>query len=339
MSSDARCDSGARWAGVLKMRAIRCLAWGLALFIALAPDPGRAQVQSIRLWVEEGAGAIWQGRGGAGPDTPFAVASVGKMFTAVAILRVTGRLGIALDSAASASLPAPVVAQLGGLPGVTLAHLLTMTSGLSDYYDDAYIEAALDDPAQAQTPQAALRAAAIDPPLFAPGTDFDYSNTNYLLLGIVLEHLTGQPLARVLETEVFLPAGMADTFLAGSRPPPPDFAQGHPDRALLRGYYSGQGLGDGGCLSTAADLVRFMQALAEGRLLSAHDFAQMRRDASGAGYGMGLEVSGAVIGHSGGDLGYASDLRLNLRTGRIAVELVAREDGGSDWTFEQVDSD
>jgi D-alanyl-D-alanine carboxypeptidase len=324
---------------MLKSHAIRDAIRAAAIVVAFWPHAGLAQTQVIRLWSDTGASAVWDGQGGAGPDTPFAVASVGKMFTAVAVIRVAERAGVPLDSAAAASLPEPVVAQLGALRGISIAHLLTMTSGLSDYYDDAYISAALDDPAREQTPQAALRAAALDPPLFAPGTDFDYSNTNFLLLGFLLEHLTGHPLSRVLQDEVFAPAGMTSTFLARSRALPDDFARGHDDRAVMRRYYAGQGLGDGGCLSTAADLVRFLQALADGRLLPARAFAQMRDDPSGAGYGMGLEVSGSVIGHSGGDLGYASDLRMNLHTGRIAVELVAREDGGSDWTFDQVDSD
>ena len=291
--------------------------------------------QRVHAWADGAQVQVAQAGGGAGLATPFAVASVGKMFTAVAVLRLSERGALALDRPMAELMP-DLWRDLRAPAGVTPRHLLAMTSGLPDYYTDDFIDAALADQAGVQNAGAALRAAFRDPPLFAPGDAFDYSNTNYVLLGVLLEHLTGQPLADVLRAEVFVPAAMADTFLAGSRPLPPDFAQGHPDRALLRGYYSGPGLGDGGCISTAGDLLRFMRALTDGTLLSTAMLAQMRADGSGAGYGLGLELDGAVIGHSGGDLGFASDLRMNLRTGRVAVALVAREDGPTDWAEEQV---
>ena len=303
----------------------------------LAASAALAQgMQSVRHALT-GAGAVeTRGTGGAGADTTFAVASVGKAFTAVAVLRLADRGLLDLDAPAAAFVPPASAAAYGGMRGITLRHLLTMTSGLPDYYDDAYFEDALADPAGVQTALVALDHGA-GAPIFAPGRDFDYSNTNYLILGLALEQATGRPLGAVLEAEVFGPAGMQDSFLSGTRPLPPDFAKGHPERAGLRGYYAGEGFGDGSVLSTAADLVRFYRALfRDGALLPPPMLDLLQQDPVGQGYGMGLEIEGRIVGHSGGDYGYASDVRMNLGSGTIAVVLVADEDGDTGWAWDRV---
>lgn len=320
------------------MRAAGFRLWALGLLLlALAPTLAEAQVQSIRYAILGGAERVAAAAPGTTPDTPFAVASVGKTFTAVAVLRLVERGLLSVDSPAADLLPGEIVQGFGGLRGVTVRHLLTMTSGLPDYYADEYIDDALDDQAAVQRAEVAAGYAMDERPLFASGRGFDYSNTNYLLLGMMLEEVTGRSYGEVMQAEVFAPAGMAGSFVFGTRALPEAFAQGHPDRSLLRSYYSGAGFGDGGVIAPARDVARFYRALfAEGRLLSQPTLAVMLTDPMGEAYGMGIEIEDDVAGHSGGDLGYAADVRIDLRTGDVAVELIADEDAWADWPDETI---
>ncbi len=299
---------------------------------ALLATPALADPASIRYAVIDGTPHWKSSDPATGPDTLFAIASVGKAFTAVAVLRLVDQGLIDLDATAASYL-APED-RFQSLQGITVRQLLTMTSGLIDYYDEAIFEAMIADQATAQTPEYALRWVADEPRLFTPGTDYDYSNTNYLILGMILEQVTSQTYAEVITAEVLTPAGITDSFVMGSRPLPDSFAAGHPDRDLMRLYYSGEGFGDGGILATATDLARFYTALLDDRtLLPPETLEVMLTDAIGADYGMGLELSDGLIGHSGADVGYSSDIRLDPATGNLALELVAAEDAYSDWPY------
>ncbi|WP_172972133.1 serine hydrolase domain-containing protein [Roseibium aquae] len=290
----------------------------------------------VRLIGQGDTFAVVEAGSGAAADTPFAIASLGKTFTAVAVLRLVQRGAFGLDDEVARLVPPSTTDLFGGLPGVRLRHLLTMTSGLPDYMDDAWLDAVLEDPAVVQTTDGALRAAGGRPALFAPGERFDYSNTNYVLLGAILERATGLSYAAVLEAEVFEPAGLTDSFVFGSRPLPPPFGQGHSAASLVRRYYSGAGLGDGGVIASARDVARFYRALfAERSLLPDDLLTAMMADPAGERYGMGIEIEDGIAGHSGGDLGYSSDACMDLASGLVAVELVAAEDAITDWAWDQ----
>jgi D-alanyl-D-alanine carboxypeptidase len=306
---------------------------GLALAAPLAAEPA-----FVRLAAEDGALKMQSSDPDTGADTPFAIASVGKTFTAVAVLRLVERGALRLDAPVADLVPDEVAEWFDGLPGLRLHHLLTMTSGLPDYYTDDWLEDALDAPDEVQHAEGALYYAAADAPLFDPGEDFDYSNTNYVLLGLILEEATGDDYATVMQREVFRPAGLKNSFVFGSRALPADFARGHPERELMRQYYSGTGLGDGGIISTARDVTRFYRALfSEGRLLAPDTLAVLQEDPLGEAYGMGLEVEDGLVGHSGGDIGYSSDVRMDLASGDIAVVLIAEEDADTDWTLDRLE--
>ncbi|ROT99428.1 serine hydrolase domain-containing protein [Histidinibacterium lentulum] len=304
----------------------------LAMLMAVASHRAEADPRAIRYAILGSAELVEASDDRTTPDTPMAVASVGKTFTAVAVLRLVERGAFSVETPAADLLPDAIVRGFGGLGGITLGHLLTMTSGLPDFYTDDYIEDALEDQASVQRADVAATYAMDEDRLFAPGRRFDYSNTNYLLLGMILERVTGESYGAVLEAEVFRPADMQGSFVFGTRALPEDFARGHPERAVLRHYYSGAGFGDGGVIAPARDVARFYRALfSEGRLLSAEMVALMLTDPLGSGYGMGIEIEDGIAGHSGGDLGHASDVRMDLRTGDVAVELIADEDAWPDW--------
>ncbi|MGW7440023.1 serine hydrolase [Streptomyces sp. NPDC054849] len=115
----------------------------------------------------------------------------------------------------------PVSAYVDGVPGgdrITLADLLKMRSGLYNYTDAPELSASLDaEPRKARTPQEMLDIAFRRAPDFAPDTSYEYSNTNYVLLGLVAEKAGGQPLARQFQDRFFAPLGLAGTSLPGIR--------------------------------------------------------------------------------------------------------------------------
>ena len=96
---------------------------------------------------------------------------------------------------------------------ITIAQLLEMRSGLYSFTDAPEISEAMDDdPTKVWTPQELLDIAFAQPAMFAPGADYYYSNTNYVLLGLIIEQLDGRPLAESFEERLFEPLGMTNTF-------------------------------------------------------------------------------------------------------------------------------
>jgi D-alanyl-D-alanine carboxypeptidase len=319
-----------------------------------APDPATLQ-RLVDGVVEAGApGAValvrtghgtWQGASGLGdltarrparPSDRFRIGSVTKSFVATVVLQLVGEGKLQLDDALERWLP-------GAVPGgdhITIRQLLNHTSGLYNYTDDllgpllakptrqAYQQLA----ARRFAPRALVAMATRHRPLFPPGTRFAYSNTNYILLGLVVERATGARLAVQLHQRIFQPLGLADTELPGTqRRIRGRHAHGYapPDRAWLPSD-GPAGLVDvtqanpswawaaGAMVSSAADLARFYQALLSGRLLSPELLKAMQTtiDASeqfgaGAGYGLGLMrlglgCGGQVWGHGGEIAGYAT---------------------------------
>lgn len=302
-----------------------------AILMALTTSAWAESVSMVRYLAQ--GGDIKLDTESAAAETPFAIASVGKTMTAVAVLRRVARGDLGLDDPVADWVAPKIAKGLGGLNDITLRHLLTMTSGLPDYYTDDYLEDALDTPSL-QTPTIALSYAFEEPALFDPGRGFDYSNTNYVLLGLILEEETSLTYAQALQREVFGTAGMTDSFVFGSRPLPGSFADVPRD---VRAYYQGIGFGDGGVISTARDVARFYRALFIAQTLLPPDLlGLMTHDARGEGYGMGVEVDGDTVGHSGGDLGFSSDVRLHRPSGTIAVMLIAEEDADTGWTDDQM---
>lgn len=259
----------------------------------------------------------------AGPDTPFAIASVGKLITSVAVLRLAQNGQIDINAPAAQYLDGDIVAGFEGLKGITVRHMLTMTSGLPDYYGNAFLEDALDDPAGVQRPEVAVSYVYDEPLLFKPGQRYDYSNTNYVLLGLMVEQITGRSYARAMSDLVLKPAKMKNSFVFGSRSLPKSFVTGHEDGSHIRDYYEQQGFGDGGVISTARDMSKFYTALFwDETLLSATAMKALMSDPVGSNYGMGVEVEDGIAGHSGGDLGFSSDVRIDLEDGTVTVQLV-----------------
>jgi CubicO group peptidase (beta-lactamase class C family) len=212
--------------------------------------------------------------------TRFMIASVTKQIVAVDVLRLVERGRLTLDEKIGTFFgPSPAA-------GVTIADLLDQHSGIHDYNSAAVAVPAL---LHGNVSPSALGEAVLARPLgFAPGAQFDYSNANYLLLGLIDERVTGEPLAQRLAREYFTPLGMHDTALEPFAPCAGDNACGYTKTPLgvraIPAVPFAFAWSAGGVVSTAADLARWDVALMSGRLLGPDMLARMTSSARDGEY-------------------------------------------------------
>ena len=214
-------------------------------------------------------------------DTRFRIASVGKTHTAAAILQLVERGLLSLDTG--------IVGHLGlddtRIPhDVTIRHLLTMTSGLADWIDESPTSMWNWNALKRKYPLYLLKESSDYLPLFAnreprfsPGEGWGYSNANFVLLGMVIEKVSGIPYARYMRQNVFGPNGMTDTDFLPADSAADRVAEGYlpilDDHRSLVGWKSNvydltvEGGADGGSTSTADDLIRFSRFLRHGKII------------------------------------------------------------------------
>jgi D-alanyl-D-alanine carboxypeptidase len=251
------------------------------------------------------------------PQSRFYVASTGKMLTATAILQVVDEGRIRLDEAVrDIIVPAGALERLPNWRSVTVEQLLNHTSGMPDYFDSDYEKAAAKDRRMLVDVERALSEVIGEEPNAKPGAEYEYSNTNFALLGLILERIDHSDLGASLARRIFVPAGMSSTTV-GADPGEPSVAAGHGSekgpsaRDNLIAYASK--LGDGPITTTAGDMGRFLLALlGDKKLLNASTLHRMltpsRRE---SGYGLGIELSdtdfGPCYGHSGSVTGLKAE--------------------------------
>jgi D-alanyl-D-alanine carboxypeptidase len=239
------------------------------------------------------------------------------MMVAVAVLKLVDEGRIRLDQPVSEIIvPAGSLARLANWSTVTVEQLLNHTSGIPDYFDDAWEQAAIKDPRMLVDVERALVPVEGQPPNAAPGAEYEYSNTNYALLGLLLERVDGASLGAILTRRVFVPAGMTSSSV-GADPNASGVAAAHASRRgpsardNLISY--GAHLGDGPLTTTAGDLGRFLTALlADRTLLTPATLGRMlapsRREEA---YGLGMEIAdtdyGTAYGHNGSVIGFKAD--------------------------------
>ena len=239
------------------------------------------------------------------PATAFRIGSLTKTFTAIAVMQQVERGRLALDDTVSRCLP-----DYPNGSRITLRHLLSNTSGIPDYIAMPRYETL----ARQQVTAPELLALFQDEPLlFEPGTDFSYSNSGWVLLGIILEQITGQPYEQIMHQDIFDRLGMTRSGYTWETPVIPQRADGYIDtgdtiqRAKLIDETTMHAAG--GLYSTADDLFRWARGFITHRLLTPESLQQMRA-AAWEQYGCGLELhrlhGRATIGHSGGLPGYLS---------------------------------
>lgn len=251
------------------------------------------------------------------PTTKFRIASLTKQFTAACILLLQERGLLHVE--------APISRYLSGLPqawqSITVHQLLTHTSGIHNYTDSPQMEK-LD---RTGAPPQELIALVQDRPLdFKSGTQWRYSNTGYVLLGMMIEKISGLSYAEFLQANIFGPLGMANSGYDRARDVLHQRASGYD---VTNGRIATADFIDmsvpfaaGGLYSTVEDLFRWNEALAqEGKLLSAGSLKQMFTEypeaaSEGQHYGYGVVISRLKFGkllyyHGGGIKGFSSSIQ------------------------------
>ncbi|MEU6477378.1 serine hydrolase domain-containing protein [Streptomyces sp. NPDC047017] len=265
------------------------------------------------------------------------IGSETKTFTVTALLRLADRHRLGLDD--------PVSKYVDGVPGgdrITLRELAGMRSGLFNYSaDDGFVKALTADPRRPFAPRELLGYAFRHPALFPPGRKFDYSNTNLILLGLVIEKVSGRSLADYLRTEVLDPAGLHHTlFPSGARFPQPH-AQGYTNQtasgavATTADWNPSWGWAAGAMISNLDDLRVWARTVATGVLPDGRDLispaTQKQRlttpstPVPGVGYGLGVFDVHGWIGHNGSLPGYES-LTLYLPAARATLVVLLNTD-------------
>ncbi|WP_051174390.1 serine hydrolase domain-containing protein [Amycolatopsis orientalis] len=266
----------------------------------------------------------------------FRIGSITKTFVSTVLLQLSGEGKVALD--------APVVRYLPGLIDgrITVRQILQHTSGLYNYTDALPLSPDEFEPIRYKhwTPEELLKVSTDKPLDFDPGTRWNYSNTNYVVAGLLVEKLTGRPYEKAVEQRILKPLRLGDTELPGDdvdiRGPhahgyvtvagkPNDITRINPSVAWAAGEM----------ISTTRDLDTFGVALASGRLLKPAQQQEITRTtAVSPEYGLGLQVQtlpcgSKVWGHGGGIPGYSSQLLTTPdTTKRLELSVTSAPTGG-----------
>jgi CubicO group peptidase (beta-lactamase class C family) len=260
-------------------------------------------------------------------DTGFEVASVTKTFTAVLVMTFVEDGDLALDDTYVAAWGADAPTDLLVIDGVdrtaeiTLRQLLGHTSGLPDYWTDgpfvapdvnAFVVDFDADPDRFWTPEEILAYVPGLDPIGPPGAQYHYGDTGYVMLGMLVERIAGEPYDAVLRARILDPIGMPDTYLTYHEDAPRGLVESHryeADYDLFHVTRQSADWAGGGLASSTVDLERFMLALVDGEIL--HDpqswtamttWTPVGED--GVWYGLGLfrvetGIRGDIIGHDG----------------------------------------
>ncbi|MFF7178558.1 serine hydrolase [Streptomyces sp. NPDC008121] len=245
-------------------------------------------------------------------DTHIRIGSETKTFTVTALLELVDDGRLRLDD--------PVSTYIRGVPNgdhITLRHLAEMRSGLFSYTaDPEFIEDLEGDPTRPFTPYEVLSYAFRHANTAEPGTRFDYSNTNLVLLGLVIEKVSGVKLRRFIHERVLRPARLDHTLFPKGAEFPEPHPRGYTDqtptgaRADATDWDPGWAWAAGAMISDLQDLRRWAGIVATGTLLRPETQRERLRTLPtgfpGTNYGLGILESGGWIGHNGSIPGYES---------------------------------
>ena len=273
------------------------------------------------------------------------VASVGKMFTAATVLRLAEGAKLSLDDSIARYLPAAIIKGLLVLNGVdrsseiTVRQLLSHTSGLPDYFEDGTLvdglspfkQGLLADPQRHWSAEDTIAWTKANlTPIDEPGSVFHYADTNYQLLGLIVQNVTGTSLESAARSLVFDPLGMTSTYMEYTEAPRrgagvalTHYLSGSIDLAGVPAISSDWA--GGGWATTSADLIRFLRGLFGGKLYkSASTLEQMKTvtaqsQAADEPYGLGLRFQGSTTTPLYGHFGYFSSFAFYDLANDIAV--------------------
>jgi D-alanyl-D-alanine carboxypeptidase len=271
------------------------------------------------------------------PDLYMRIGSETKTFTVTALLKLVDQGKVGLDDT--------IDQYVSGVPNgdrITLRQLAGMRSGLFNYSeDDGFFKALTSDPQRPFTPQELLDYAFRHPVLFPPGEKFDYSNTNLILLGLVVEKASGTPLGDYIQHNILDPAGLRHTLFPTGNEFPRPHAQGYTDQTATgqvtdsADWNPSWGWAAGAMISNLEDLRVWARTVATGRLpdggilispaVQAQRLTTPPTTIPGAGYGLGIFDVQGWIGHNGSLPGYES-LTVYLPSARATLVVLLNTD-------------
>jgi D-alanyl-D-alanine carboxypeptidase len=256
-------------------------------------------------------------------NTQFRNGSMNKMFTATSVMQLVEAGKLSLDDTVGRILPDYPNADVRSK--VTIRHLLSHTGGTGDFFGPEFVKNRLTLKTHAD--YVALFGARA--PLFEPGTEYRYSNYGMVMLGAIIERVTGMSYYDYVRSRVFEPAGMNSTGSLPETDAVPNRSTGY--MRVNDAWTSNaetlpwRGMAAGGGYSTVGDFFRFAEALQSGKLISKASLAQMITPALIPQYGFGMFLSGEgatrYFGHAGGAPGQNGDLRIYPDSGYVIVAL------------------
>jgi D-alanyl-D-alanine carboxypeptidase len=266
------------------------------------------------------------------PSTQVRIASISKVFTAVVVLQLVEEGKLNLDEPVSTWFPHLVPRA----SKTTVRNLLNHTTGLYDYLEDkSFLSRAFQAPEHRWSPEELVGYAAQHASAFQPGQRgmWDYSSTNYVMLGMIVEQVTGNPLAHEMRQRILLPLELTHTFFAPDEPVPGVQARGYRQNYDQTNISLSFAFATANLVSTVGDVERFGDALFGGRLLKPQTLDVMYTFQNGKGqynmpkleYGLGVmrnqlavgrdargharpALASTVLGHTGGFGGFRSAL-------------------------------
>lgn len=316
-----------------------------------------AMAQALTIWAAQAGhhgvsaavvfadGTTWSGvagRAGAGEELRsthlIAVASITKTMTGAIILQLADEGRLSLEDPISKFLaPRPNVDG-----AITLRQLLNHTNGLANYTTSPALSQVISaDPSHVFTADELL--AFVEAPRFAPGQNTEYTNTAFLLLGLVAEQITGTPIAQLYRTRLWMPLGLTGVWLPGHGSAPGPIAPALTNLGLItptdRMSVLSVGHSAFGVMATAPDIARWGHQLFTGNVVSGTMQSAMRQLVPAAGNipgesGSGLGIRGYMylgrpqIGHSGGS-SFGNSLLLHDTSARVTVVVLMNQGGGA----------
>jgi D-alanyl-D-alanine carboxypeptidase len=261
-------------------------------------------------------------------DMHMRIGSVTKTFTGTLILQLAQEGKLSLNDTVEKYYP--------GIPNgnsITLGMLANMTSGIASYFTSNFVEQYFGHPETVFTPDGLIAYGVAESPIFAPGAKFNYSNTNTVLLGKIIEKVTGAPVADVFQQQILGPLGMTNTtFPSVSSAIPDPHPQGYTLQGLTKttqpinatNWSPSFGWTAGAMISNLQDLFTYDQALATGQRLLSPETQTQRLDsfAKGSGYGLALGCIAGWVGHTGELPGFNTTLYYDTTTNTSVVVMV-----------------
>ncbi|OJE39675.1 D-alanyl-D-alanine carboxypeptidase [Bacillus proteolyticus] len=255
-------------------------------------------------------------------DFRFRIGSVTKTFTATVVLQLAGENRLNLDDSIEKWLPGVIQGNGYDDKQITIRQLLNHTSGIAEYTRSKDFN--MMDTKKTYTVEELVKMGISMPPDFAPGKSWSYSNTGYVLLGILIEKVTGNSYAEEIENRIIEPLELSNTFLPGNSSviPGTKHARGYiqldgaSEPKDVTYYNPSMGSSAGDMISTADDLNKFFSYLLGGKLLKEQQLKQMLTTVptGGAkidGYGLGIYETKlpngvSIWGHTGGIPGFCT---------------------------------